>query len=75
MSRPKRKQAKKTTGVTCRRVLQGGAAATVAAASGRMAKRRGLPGPGKRAVDGRLPQSIVHWCYSDFWKDPKNSGG
>ena len=71
MNRSKRKQAKKPAGVTRRRVLQGGAAATVAlAARGAYAgDPRAASDRAKAVREGRLPQSVVHWCYSDHWKD------
>ena len=56
--------------MTRRRVLQGGTAATVALASiGRAAEPRDLSELAGAARDGRLPQSIVHWCYKDHWQD------
>jgi hydroxypyruvate isomerase len=63
---------KKSTGVTRRRALKASAAATVALAAGARAEepRAGLASA-KTARDGRLPQSIVHWCYKDYWKDPQ----
>jgi hydroxypyruvate isomerase len=70
MSRPKRKQAKKTTGVTRRRVLQGAVASVAVVSSVHGEEPRRAGDRAKAARDGRLPQSIVHWCYSDFWKDP-----
>ena len=58
--------------VTRRRVL-GGAAASMALGAAGYASRAGVApaaDSAKAAVEGRLPQSIVHWCYSDYWKDP-----
>ena len=57
--------------VTRRRVLQSGAAATVALASRSYGQEAKPAQDAAKAVrDGRLPQSIVHWCYQAFWKDP-----
>src|SRR5256885_1420572 len=72
MKRTKQKPvAKKSGGVTRRRVLQGSAAATVALAAGARGDARVAADRSKSARDGRLPQSIVHWCYQDYWKDPE----
>jgi hydroxypyruvate isomerase len=71
MSRPKGKRSERSRAVTRRRVLQGGAAATMALASRAYAKdeERLAAGQAKAARDGRLPQSVVHWCYKDHWQD------
>ena len=70
MSRPKGKRSEKSAGITRRRVLQGGAAATVAMASRAHGQEpQAAADRVKAARDGRLPQSIVHWCYKDHWQD------
>src|SRR5688572_10261108 len=58
--------------VTRRKVLQGSGAAvaTAAIASGARAEEPRLAADrAKAAHDGRLPQSLVYWCYKDAWKD------
>src|SRR3954454_16986100 len=70
MNRSKRKPSKKSTGVTRRRVLPAGAAATVALASRAYADDpRAAADRAKAAREGRLPQSVVHWCYEKYWTD------
>jgi hydroxypyruvate isomerase len=72
MPRDAGKRKARPKNVTRRRVLQSGAAATVALASGGYAQGQGAGWAGAKAVrEGRLPQSIVHWCYENYWKDPE----
>ena len=59
--------------VTRRRVLQGAATAALAstthAGAARARASSDPSGAAEAALNGRLPQSVVHWCYKDHWKD------
>jgi len=57
--------------VTRRRVLQGAATAALGSAAYAGAARAASDpsAAAEAARNGRLPQSVVHWCYKDHWND------
>ena len=51
-----------------------GAAALGVAALGRPGHRRGptsRASPGTAVKNGRIKQSLVHWCYAPYWDVPQ----
>ena len=58
-----------STPITRRNVLQGAAATAAAIAAPALAADAADAGPA--AKNGRVKQSLVYWCYSQYWEPPK----
>src|SRR5207253_6146599 len=61
-SKPSRK-----AGTSRRKVLQSAVVAAAGVTAGRAAAAPDAADAAARARDGRLRQSIIHWCFKDYW--------
>lgn len=62
-----------STGASRRRVLQSAVATAAGAAAATIAVAAEYDAA--RVKDGRLRQSLVHWCYKDHWQDVEQFAG
>lgn len=66
---------KRSADLTRRSVLKGAAAASLAAAGGATSVAAAAEDAGKESIrNGRIRQSLVHWCYAPFWQVPELIG-
>jgi hydroxypyruvate isomerase len=58
-------------GSSRRAILQGAASALAVGAVAPMARAVAAQGPGTAVKNGRIRQSIVHWCFEKYWDIPQ----